>query len=265
MGILHVAPGASAGYSLLQAVQASGRDEQVIRHMDDLSCGPIGADDPSAREAWWLQLYEGQEAGCSLASDSLSFFWDRVANTDDHLIVWFGRHSAAELAFSLAFADRVGDRVYDVVDVTGLELSFIQQDGSVGLRPPAQAASQVPWYGLESLLDHRRSSTTAERDEAGRCWRRLKQENAPFRVVAEVGLVSAPIDYFDGLLLGQATREWHKIAWVVGCTMGNNSDPYHQVGDLMLLTRVVALVGEGKLLADGDPWDMRSCRVRLPD
>jgi len=54
------------------------------------------------------------------------------------------------------------------------------------------------------------------------------------------------------------------IARVVGNTMGLNSEPYFQVGDLMLLTRVVALVGEGKLLADGDPWDMRSCRVRLP-
>jgi hypothetical protein len=45
--------------------------------------------------------------------------------------------------------------------------------------------------------------------------------------------------------------------------MGNNF-AYMQVGDMMLLARVVALVGEGKLLADGDPWDMRSCRVRLP-
>ena len=34
--------------------------------------------------------------------------------------------------------------------------------------------------------------------------------------------------------------------------------------DTMLITRVVALVEAGKLLADGDPRDMRSCRVRLP-
>jgi hypothetical protein len=46
--------------------------------------------------------------------------------------------------------------------------------------------------------------------------------------------------------------------------MGYNCEPYIQVGEVMLGTRVVALVGEGKLLADGDPWDMRSCRVRLP-
>ena len=32
----------------------------------------------------------------------------------------------------------------------------------------------------------------------------------------------------------------------------------------MLMMRVVALVEAGKLLADGDPWDMRACRIRLP-
>ena len=264
MGILHVAPTASAGQSLSQTIEASGRDDQVIRHPDDLSCGPIASDDPSSRSAWWEQVFEEPAHSESLTDDRLASFWDRVATTDDNLVVWFGRHSAEELAFFLAFAHRVGDRSYDAVDVTGVALSFTHQDGSPALRSPAQAASQVPPYRLKSLLDRRRPVTPAERDEAGRRWRGLKRENAPFRVVAEDGLVSAPVDHFDGLLLGQLTHEWHTIAWVVGCTMGNNSDPYRQVGDLMLLTRVVALVSEGKLLADGDPWDMRACRVRLP-
>jgi hypothetical protein len=47
--------------------------------------------------------------------------------------------------------------------------------------------------------------------------------------------------------------------------MGLTSEPYFQVGDIMLLARVMALIGEGKLLAEGDPWDMHSCRVRLPN
>lgn len=47
--------------------------------------------------------------------------------------------------------------------------------------------------------------------------------------------------------------------------MAHNCEPYIQVGDTILLARLVALVEEGKLLADGDPWDMRACRVRLPD
>jgi len=45
----------------------------------------------------------------------------------------------------------------------------------------------------------------------------------------------------------------------------SNSEPYDQVSDLLLLLRVVALVTEGKLLADGNPRNMHTSRVRLPD
>jgi hypothetical protein len=83
--------------------------------------------------------------------------------------------------------------------------------------------------------------------------------------VTPTGLVSAPVDHFDPLLIEQATTEWQKIARVIGGTLGHNCEPFAQVGDMMLLARVVALIGEGKLLADGDPWDIFSCRVRLPD
>ena len=54
------------------------------------------------------------------------------------------------------------------------------------------------------------------------------------------------------------------MAHVVGWTMDATNEPYFQVGDLMLQARIVALVAEGRLLAEGDPWVMRSCRIRLP-
>jgi hypothetical protein len=75
-------------------------------------------------------------------------------------------------------------------------------------------------------------------------------------------LVSISVDHFDPLLLAQATKQSQSVAQIVGNTMGYNSDPYFQVGDLMLQDRVVALVDEGRLLADGDPWTM-SCRILL--
>jgi hypothetical protein len=54
---------------------------------------------------------------------------------------------------------------------------------------------------------------------------------------------------------------WSRI---IGETMAFADEPYIQVGDMILLARVAALVRGGKLLADGDPWDTRSSRVRLP-
>ncbi len=37
-----------------------------------------------------------------------------------------------------------------------------------------------------------------------------------------------------------------------------------QVGDPMLLARLVALVEAGKLVADGDPWYCQDFHVQLP-
>lgn len=188
---------------------------------------------------------------------------DPYLNADDRLVVWFGRHSASELAFFLALVDRLGKRPCEVVDVTGLRLLFRWPDGS-GVTPPAQAVSIVPEDALRSLLGSERQLSVQEGQEACRRWRRLKAENAPFRVVSPNGLVSAPIDHFDPLLIERATTEWRTAARIIGEAMGYSMEPYLQVGDLMLLTRLVALVAQGKLLADGDPWDMRTCRVRLP-
>lgn len=95
-------------------------------------------------------------------------------------------------------------------------------------------------------------------------WRQLKTQSAPFRVVTEAGMESAPEDYFDPLILKQATTEWQPAARIIGETIGYNMEPYEQVDDVMLHARVVALVDQGKLLADGDPRHRRACRIRLP-
>jgi len=118
---------------------------------------------------------------------------------------------------------------------------------------------------LAAMLGSERELTNEEKDGACQLWRQLKMENAPFRIVSESGLVSAPASFFDQSILNLATKNWQKIARLIGDAMQKNSEPYIQVGDQMLQTRVVSLIDEGKLLAEGDPWDMRNCRVRLPD
>jgi hypothetical protein len=259
MGTLHIAPGDSAGGSLHQALRAAGRSESVLRFRDDLSCGPIDSEDPSARAKWWSRFYDVPEV-----ESDLETFWSRIAATDDRLVVWFSRHAASELSFFLAFADRLGERPYDIVDVTGTQWPVSLPDGSTGLTRPAVATSIIPEDRLKTLLGRERPVTVQERGEARRQWRQLQRENAPFRVVTPAGLVSAPLDHFDSGLIKRASQEWRKIALVVHEVLGDNSEPYYQVGDLMLLARIVALVEEGELLADGDPWGMRACRVRLP-
>jgi hypothetical protein len=259
MKTLHIAPGDSAGGSLLQAIRDAGRDDEVLRFRDDLSCGPIDPYEPEVRAVWWAAYcYDASEVGAAHRT-----FWDRVAATDDRLVVWFSQHSARELAFFLAWADQLGERTYDIIDVTGRRLPFRERDGSVALSRPIRSVSMVSSYALESLLGKEQPVTAQERDKNSRHWRRLQSENAPFRIATETGLVSTTIDHFDPWLLAQATSEWQAVRRVVAAAMILNSEPFLQVYDVMLRTRVVALVDEGKLLADGDPWDMSS-RIRLP-
>jgi hypothetical protein len=258
MKTLHIAPGNSAGGSLLRAIRDSGRDEEVLRFRDDLSCGPIDPYEPEVRAAWWGAYYDALEVEAAHRA-----FWDRVTTTDDHLVVWFSQHDARELAVFLAWADRLGERPYDIIDVTGRRLPF-ERDGSVALSRPVRSVDMVSSYSLKSLLGKEQPVTGQERDKSRGRWRQLQIENAPFRIVAETGLVSASIDHFDPWLLAQATSEWQSVNRVVADAMGFNSEPFFQVRAVMLHTRVVALIDEGKLLADGDPWDMYACRIRLP-
>jgi hypothetical protein len=253
MKTLHIAPGDSAGGCLRLAV----RDAEVPSWRDDLSCGPIASDDPGERAKWWSPFRSDRNIEADLKA-----FWDHVSTTDDRLVVWFGRHSASELAFFLAWADRLGDRPYEYIDVAGLR--FPGRGDSRTMGPPVQSVGIMNQEMLKSLLGSERVPTPEQRQDFHRTWHQLKAENAPFRIVTAEGLVSAPLDCFDPLLLERATPEWRKVARIIGETMGYHYEPYIQVGAVMLQTRVVALVNEGKLLADGDPWDMGSCSVRLP-
>jgi hypothetical protein len=115
MRTVHIAPGDSASGSLRRAIQDAGRDDEVLSWLDDLSCGPMASDDPAERAKWWAPFHSDRDIEADLKA-----FWDRVAATDDRLVVWFGRHRASELAFFLAWADRLGDRPYEYIDVAGL-------------------------------------------------------------------------------------------------------------------------------------------------
>lgn len=259
MKVLHVTPGDSVGGSLRQALSLAGCQQDVLPFPDDLSHGPIAWGTSRERAAWWSHIHEPR------LEDDLEAFWLRLETTNRRLIVWFGRHSASELAFFLALADRLGDRSYDIVDVTNLQSTFTRPDGTSTIAQPVGAAGIVSTDQLVAQLDTARPISPQEASDAGRLWQHLRSQNAPFRVVTPTGLASAPLDHFDSSILEQAATEWRSSAYVIGSTMAHNGDPYMQVGDIMLLARLVALIEERKLLADGDPWDMRACRVRLPD
>ena len=259
MATLHVAFGHSAEGSLREAVRDAGRDDKVLAFPDDLSCGPIDSNEPSARAAWWAQFVSVASEGEAI----LEQFWDRIASSRDRLVAWFSRHSAPELSFFLAWADRLGGRPYDILDITGRQLSLKRRDGTVVLQS-LPSVSTMSEDTLRWLLGIERPISPEERDQSRRDWQRLRSENAPFRIVTEAGLVSAPGDYFDPLLIAQAKPEWQSVAEIIHTSIFADAfEHYHQVGNVMLRARLAALVGEGRLIADGDPVN-RATRIRLP-
>jgi Protein of unknown function/Domain of unknown function (DUF1835) len=234
--------------------------DDLLRWPDDLSCGPIATDEAVARAAWW-----GHPNDKWKLDSLLNKFWERIAESRSKLVVWFARHSASELAFFLNWSYRLGDQEYEVIDVTGLTFPTTMRDSTPTVTEPAVAVSHLVPRSLATLIGTERQLSGSEKEEACLRWRHLKRENSPFRIVSEDGLVSAPETYFDHSLIELATGDWQRLARLIGDAMHKNWKPYIQVYDLMLWSRVVALIDEGKLLADGDPWDMPNCRVRLPD
>lgn len=257
--ILHVVPGDSACGSLRQALMSAGREDRVLAFRDDLSCGPIHPDDPVVREEWWN--FEDDD----IIRDSTISFWNVVQSTTDRLVVWYARHSARDLAFFLHWADRLGDRPYDEIDVTGLCLPHRDREGRRTMTKPLVSIGITPTDALPALFGTERASTPPGRRKAAEAWRRLKSENAYFRIVDQTGLVSAPEDHFDASLIDCASHEWQQAARVVGGCLSQNWEPFVQINDMVLSMRLAALVEAGRLLADGNVWPLANCRVRRPD
>ncbi len=257
MKTLHVTPGHSAAASLRHALRAAGSTDELAPCPEDFSFGPISS--PGARAAWWKALFDEPDP-----PGFLRLFWQRLEAWDGRLVLWFGRGSAWDLSFLHLMADSLPDRPLFAVDVTGLPYSSTRNDGTRTVCESMPTVSIVVPGLLQSLLGMERELGQEERAALRARWQMLAREDALFRVVGEEGLVSAPDDYFDQALMDAATPGWRRLARVVGDAMASERARF-QVGDLMLHVRAVALMLHGRLLADGDPWDIRACKVRLSD
>jgi hypothetical protein len=116
-----------------------------------------------------------------------------------------------------------------------------------------------PWEDARLLSE----SECRFRTEA---WRVLASENAPLRIIRDGRLASAPLTFFDDLILGIASHEWQPMALIVGAAMCDSVDQegLYQVGDFLLASRARTLAKSGALEWRGDLSVMRGCEIRLP-
>ena len=264
--VLHFVFTPSGAGCLNQALKAAGRNDQITIFFDDLSFGPINPCDSSLR-AKWVENELGRTGWDDITAESEQFW--RVAPSPDHrTVAWLTRRSAKEYAGFLEWSWRMRGAPYDVVDLSNVKVSRRPEHGSP--QPPVLAMSLGMLH--PDIISRDRLWELAEplqqtvRERYRDLWQQLRSENAPLRVIEGDELVSAPISFFNLLLMSFVTENWRKVARIVGealvapmdnCIIGP--------GDLFLSARVNALVESGHLEIRGQSaFEMHASEVRLP-
>jgi hypothetical protein len=192
-------------------------------------------------------------------------FWREAVCSDHRKVAWLSRRSAMEYAGFLEWLSRLGDTPCEVIDLTEVKISRHPQHGparlamSVGMLPPDTIRNDNLWDLAEPL------QMTA-RGRYLDLWRQLCSENAPLRVIDGNKLVSAPVTFFDSLLLSYVNDDWQKVAIIVGQALASQMDNCtFQTGDIFLAARMNALVESGRLEIQGkSTLEMHLSEVRLP-
>jgi hypothetical protein len=265
--IAHVVFTASGAGCLVQALRKAGRADQVIIGFDDMSFGPINPADSSLR-AEWVEKELGR-ADWNKAPRSTERLWDETRFPSNRKVAWLTRRSAMEYAGFLEWLCRRGDDPCEVVDLTDVTVSYRVEHGPP--RRPCLAISLAMLHhdiiASEQLWDRAEPLQTSTRTRYLDLWRQLRDENAPLRIIEGGTLRSAPITFFDSLLMSHATDDWRKVARIVGEGLAAEwDDGIFQTGDLVLAARVNALVESGRLECRGKiPLEMQFSEVRLPN
>lgn len=259
---LHVVFTPSASGELRRALALAGRSDRVVEAFDNLSFGPINPPDGALRARWVLE-----ELGWSDWEEVVgeaTLFW-KEALSPGRKVAWISRRTTCEYANFLEWLWRLGDEPCEVVDLTDVNVSGYGDPPTLPRLAISLALLSHPVILDNGLLDRAEPLSSTDRKRYQQIWRQLRADNAALRVLTADGLVSAPISYFDPLVLSCAKSAWQKTARVVAEAMGKDFDSsFVQTGDLLLIARIRILVTTGLLEARGDLSDIHRSEVRLP-
>jgi hypothetical protein len=264
--ICHILFSETAAHSLSEALQIAGRADRVITLPDDLSVGPINPPNPVTRDDWIHRELGDDLTDEHRPIDQVDAFWAEALTATARRIVWVSKRSAPEYAGFLEFVRRLEDAPCDVIEFDRQQLTYRAHDGTLRRNLLLGLGELTPEHFTETRYWERAVPLDAAARERYRAnWARLREENAPLRILDDGGLVSAPITYFDDLLISCAIDRWRKSARVIGEALMSFIDgPFHQVGEFVLIARLRALARSGRLESKGDMAQPRFSEVRLP-
>ena len=244
--IAHFVFTVSGAGCLVQALRKAGRDDLVVATCHDMNFGPINQSDLSSR-AKWLESELGQIYRKDAARSERD--WDEARFPGHRKVAWLTRRSAMEYAGFLDWLWHRGDTLCDLVDLSEVKISYPPEHGP---RPPRLAMSLGMLHPDticgDKLWDLAEPLQMTERRRYRDLWRQLRSENAPLRVSDGDRLVSAPISFFDSVLMSCVTDDWQKVSRVVGPVIASQMDDWIcQTDDMFLVARINALAESGRL------------------
>jgi hypothetical protein len=239
---LHVVFGSSPAGILRRALYELDLQDKVLDLLDYLSVGPIADADYAVRGEWLnseLGEYDWRE---SLREDAKLPM--KSIQHKSRLIAWYAPNRAESYAGFQWWLSQIDKKAVSIMNVP--DLHFQGTDAMVSL------------VGQEmELSEEERRRHHAE-------WHALKNENALLRIIQDGSLVSAPLEYFDILILGFVSSEWRPAMRVVGDAFSTISiETGHFIGDLFTFSRLRALSRSGRVEWDGDISDREGSKVRI--
>lgn len=244
---LHITFGYSAAGSLKMALTTLGLDEPVAILGDDFSMGPIDPGDVDQRSEWEREEMDTDEP-IAFPGD----FWERVSAWPGKVVAWMSSNAVHELCGLHVLLWRLPNVALHVVDVANFE--FPADHVPPYDWRPSFAIVRDDFIVQHSLIDFARPVTDIQRATSRRIWDQLRTENAPLRILTDVGLVSKPITYYDDRIRALITDQWQKCGRVVGAMMGSvsNGKLYEFRSDEFFFVRLIRIVEGDEVEAKHD-------------
>ena len=248
--MFHITFGIGGDEALRAALKKAARHERVVPLWDDFSLGPIDPPEPADRWGW-----AKRELGLFPYSRKLFAkkynAWDLALSPGIRKIAWIARRWSHEYCGFLEWLWRLGDQACDVVDLHDVVVDRHHRDGTSERYSPTCLGSIFPEEIQDNALwDLAQPLSPERRRYYHEVWRRLRAENAPFRVWKNGELVSAPINHYDDIILGHAGPRLLKVAWVI--RRPKDADPAYEACEYVFHGRLHKLVEAGLLEAYGD-------------
>jgi hypothetical protein len=239
---LHVVFGSSPAGILRRALYELDQQDKVLDILDVLNVGPISTDNPAVRGEWLNSELGEYDWRAFLRKDAKLPM--KSIQHKSRLIAWYAPNRADSYAGFQWWLSQIDKKAVFIMSVP--DLHFQGTDA------------------MESLVGQEIELSVQQRGRHQAEWRALKNENAPLRIVQDGSLVSAPIDYFDKLILEFVSSEWRTAMRVVGDACHTISiETGHFIGDLFTFSRLRALSRSGVVEWYGDISDRCGSKVRL--